>query len=132
MIAAIALAAALGATPPACPAPTVPLPAHEPTLTAGPSELVAGFYEQGGALIPNCPQRPRGPYAGTLTITSVQTGRLVARRTLHGDGQLFVVRLPAGRYRLSGHLAGGPLAVRETVTIPAHTTVRQDLFVDLP
>jgi hypothetical protein len=132
MIAAIALAAALGATGPACATPLVPIPAHEPTLTAGPSELVAGIYEQGGALIPNCPQRARGPYAGTLTITSVRTGRVVARRTLHSQGRLFVVRLAPGRYRLSGQITGGPLAVRETVTIPARTTVRQDLFVDLP
>ena len=132
MIAAIALAAALGATGSACPAPTVPLPAHEPTLTAGPSELVSGIYLQGGALIPDCPQRPRGPYAGTITITSARTGRVVARRTLHAAGRLFAVRLPAGRYRLSGQITGGPLAVRLAVTIPAHTTVRQDLFVDVP
>ena len=132
MVAAIALVAALGASGPACATPLVPLPAHEPALTPGPSELVLGIYEQGGALVPNCPQRPRGPYAGSLTITSVRSGGVVARRTLRDDGRLFVVRLPAGRYRLSGRITGGALAVRETVTIPGHTTVREDLFVDLP
>jgi hypothetical protein len=132
MIAAIVLAAALGATGPACARPAVPLPAHEPTLTVGPAELVSGIYLQGGALIPDCPQLPRGPYAGTLTITSVRTGMVVARRTLRHAGRLFVVRLPAGRYRLSGQITGGALAARQTVTIPAHRTVRDDLFVDVP
>jgi hypothetical protein len=117
---------------PACSAPSVPLPAHEPLLTRGPTELVAGLYVQGGAYIVGCPQEPRGPYAGTLTVRGARTGRLVARETLTRPARLFVVALPPGRYTVSATGAGGLRTQPQTVTIPRHTTVRQDVFIDVP
>jgi hypothetical protein len=110
----------------------VPLPAREPQLTRGPTELVAGLYVQGGALIVGCPQQPRGPYAGTLTVRGARTGRLIARETLTRPAQLFVLELAPGRYTVSAIGATGLRAMPETVTIPRHTTVRQDIFVDVP
>ena len=58
----------------ACSAPTIPVPPHEPVLTRGPSELVAGLYVQGGAYIVGCPLQPRGPYAGTLSAALTELG----------------------------------------------------------
>jgi hypothetical protein len=119
---------------PACQHPTVPLPAREPHLTSGPAELVAGLYVQGGAFIPSCPQEPRGPYAGTLTARRLGGGAaaVVVRETLRHPGRLFHLRLAPGRYAVSATAAGGLRTAPQTVTIPAHTTVRQDVFVDVP
>jgi len=130
MLAGLAATALLAAT--ACPMPTVPLPAHEPSRTPGPAELVTGLYVQGGALIEGCQPQPRGPYAGTLTVTSARTGRVVAQRTLAVAGRLFVIALAPGSYRLRARIAGGLLAVEQSVTIPRQRTVRQDVFVDVP
>jgi hypothetical protein len=130
MLAFLVLTMLLGG--PACSGPTVPLPAHEPLLTRGPAELVAGLYIQGGAYIVGCPQQPRGPYAGTLTVRGARAGRLVARETLTRAAALFVVALPPGRYTVSATDASGLRAAPATVTIPRHTTVRQDIFIDVP
>jgi len=130
MLAGLAATVLLAAT--ACPMPTVPLPAHEPSRTPGPPELVSGLYVQGGALIQGCKPEPRGPYAGTLTVTSARSGRVVARRSLAVAGRLFVIRLAPGSYRLRARTSGGLEAVPQAVTIPSHRTVRQDVFVDVP
>jgi hypothetical protein len=116
----------------ACSAPTIPVPPHEPVLTRGPSELVAGLYVQGGAYIVGCPQQPRGPYAGTLSAISTRTGRVVARETLRQPGRLFVLKLAAGSYTLRATNANGLLAAPSRVRIPAHRRVRQDVFIDVP
>jgi hypothetical protein len=116
----------------ACSAPSVPVAPHEPVLTRGPTELVAGLYVQGGAYIVGCPQQPRGPFAGTLTATSTQTGRIVARETLRQPGKLFVLKLAAGSYVLRATNSSGLLAAPSRVRIPAHRTVRQDVFIDVP
>ena len=130
MFAGFAAAAILATA--ACPMPSVPVPPHEPTRTPGPAELIAGLYVQGGALIGGCKPEPRGPYAGTLTVTSVRTGRVATTRTLRSAGRLFVVRLAPGTYRVRATTTGGLATVPQTVTIPAHRTVRQDVFVDVP
>ena len=130
MLAALALTASLAG--PACSVPTVPLPAHEPQLRPGPTELVTGLYVQGGAIILGCPQEPRGPYAGTLTVRKADTGRIVASETLARPGRLFRVALPPGRYRISAAEASGLQTLPQTVTIPRHRTVRQDVFIDVP
>ena len=116
----------------ACSVPAVPVPPHEPVLTRGPSELVAGLYVQGGAYIVGCPQQPRGPLAGTLSATSTRTGRVLARETLRQPGRLFVLRLPAGSYMLRATNSSGLRAAPSRVRIPAHRTVRQDVFIDVP
>ena len=84
----------------ACVMPTVAVSRHEPLVTRGPTELVAGLYVQGGAFVIGCPQVPRGPFAGTLTATSARTGRRVARETLTRPGKLFILALAPGRYVL--------------------------------
>jgi hypothetical protein len=116
----------------ACVMPTVAVPRHEPLVTRGPTELVAGLYVQGGAFIVGCPQGPRGPFAGTLTATSVRTGKRAARETLTRSGKLFVLALAPGRYLLRAIDSGGLRSAPVRVTIPAHRTVRQDVFIDVP
>ncbi len=59
-------------------------------------------------------------------------GASVARETLRRSGRLFVLRLRPGRYEVRATERGGPRTVPQTVTIPAHTTVRQDVFIDVP
>jgi hypothetical protein len=120
------------ATSVACVMPTVAVPRHEPLVTRGPTELVAGLYVQGGAFIVGCPQGPRGPFAGTLTATSVRTGKRVAREKLTRSGKLFVLALAPGRYLLRAIDSGGLRSAPVRVTIPAHRTVRQDVFIDVP
>ena len=68
-----------------CPKPAVAVAPREPYVTRGPTEVVVGLYVQGGALIPNCPQEPRGPDGGTVTV-SAHGGRIVARETLRAAG----------------------------------------------
>jgi len=115
-----------------CARPEVPLPAHEPLVTRGPTEVLAGLYVQGGAFVVGCPQRPRGPFAGTLTVTSTSTGAVVARQTLLRPGRLFKLALAPGSYVLHARETAGPTAMAVRVTILAHHTVRQDLFIDVP
>ena len=116
----------------ACSMPTVPIPPDEPVLTRGPSELVAGLYVQGGAYVMGCSPQPRGPFAGTLSATSTRTGRIVARETLRRSGKLFVLALAPGRYLLRATESGGLRSAPVRVTIPAHRTVREDVFIDVP
>ena len=130
MLALLATAAVLAGA--ACPSPTVPLPPSEPHATAGPSELVAGIYIQGGAIIPGCHMRPRGPYAGTLAVYDAATGRLVARQTRRHDGRLFRIVLAPGTYTVRATDGGGLRTVPMTVRIPRHRTVRDDVFIDVP
>jgi hypothetical protein len=130
LVTAILLAVPVAA--PACVVPSVPLPPREPALTVGPSRLIAGLYVQGGAFIVGCKQQPRGPFAGTLRVTSARTGGPVAHETLRHAGRLFRLALAPGRYTVSATSAGGLRSSPVVVTIPAHRTVRQDVFVDVP
>jgi len=80
----------------ACSAPTIPVPPHEPVLTRGPSELVAGLYVQGGAFIVGCPQQPRGPFAGTFVDRWDQKRVMVASDLIRA-GLVLLVPLAAAR-----------------------------------
>ena len=53
-----------------CPKSVVAVAPREPYVTRGPTEVVVGLYVQGGAFVPNCPQEPRGPDGGTVTVRS--------------------------------------------------------------
>jgi hypothetical protein len=118
---------------PSCPMPRIPVPAVEPHIVAGPTELVSGFYLQGGPIPPiGCKPEPRGPLAGTLSVHDAKTGRRVARETLHSAGHLFTISLHPGTYRVTAAEAGGLRTRPQTVTITSHHTVRQDVFLDVP
>jgi len=112
----------------ACPKPTVAVAPHEPYVTRGPTEIVVGLYIQGGPFIPGCHQEPRGPDAGTVTVSA--HGRVVEHETLRSAGRLFVLRVAPGRYTVA---APGSLR-RQSVVLTVHQgqTVREDLFADVP
>src|SRR5579859_6924050 len=89
-----------------CPKPIVAVAPRQPYVTRGPTEVVVGLYVQGGAFIPNCPQEPRGPDGGTVTVTA-DGGKVVARKTLRGAGKLFVLPVAPGSYTISAKIANG-------------------------
>jgi len=130
LLAPLAIATILAGA--ACPAPTVPLPASEPHVTPGRSGLVAGIYVQGGAIVPGCTMRPRGPFAGTVTVYNATTGARVASETLRTDGRLFAIALAPGTYTVRAQERGGLRIRPMTVTIPRGHRVRDDLFIDVP
>ena len=114
-----------------CPKPTVAVAPREPYVTRGPTEVVVGLYVQGGAFIPNCPQEPRGPDGGTVTVTA-RGGKTVAHETLGGAGKLFVLRVAPGSYTISAKIANGVRLQPVSVTVRKGHTVRRDLFEDVP
>ena len=114
-----------------CPKSTVAVAPREPYLTRGPTEVVVGLYVQGGALIPNCPQEPRGPDGGTVTV-SAHGGKIVARETLRAAGKLFVLPIAPGIYTLSAMIAGTVRLLPVSVTVRRGYTIRHDLFEDVP
>ncbi len=116
----------------ACPKPTVAVAPSEPYVTRGPTEVVVGIYVQGGALRPGCGGAPvYGPDGGTVTLRAA-SGRVVARQTLRGTGQLFVLHVAAGRYTISARRAGGVTLAPVAVTVRRGRTVRRDVFEDVP
>lgn len=112
---------------------------QEPTVSAGPTELISGFYLRGGPLklysTPRC-KRPE-PEAGAGTVEVMDaTGSLVASAS-STQGQLVTVALPAGSYTIRGtfldsELNGTHPIGTESLVIPAGHTVRQDFFLDVP
>jgi len=111
-----------------CEKPTVAVAPREPYVTHGPTEIVVGLYVQGGALIPGCRPEPRGPDAGTVSVTA--QGKVVARQTLHASGKLFVLRVAPGHYTIEARDSAPLRPV--AVTVRKGQTVRQDLFTDVP
>jgi hypothetical protein len=116
-----------------CPHPTVRVPPGEPVYRAGPTELVSGLYVQGGAVpAPPCKPKPRGPYAGTITVTDSATGDAVASKTVR-DGHLAHIPLAPGRYKISGQFSGGGMtSYSPTVKVRQGYRLRQDVFEDVP
>ena len=114
-----------------CPKPAVAVAPREPYVTRGRTEVVVGLYVQGGALIPDCPQEPRGPDGGTVTLTG-PGGRIVARETLGAGGRLFVLAVAPGKYTITAKIAGGVRLQPVPVTVRKGFTVRRDLFEDVP
>ena len=132
-VAALSGAGAAVASRTACPHPTVPVPRHEPVYKPGPTELVSGLYVQGGAIPPPpCRPKPRGPYAGKITVTDPTSGAVVATKSVK-NGHLAHIALPAGTYNVSGQISGGGPAVSASdVKVRQGDKVRQDLFEDVP
>jgi hypothetical protein len=114
-----------------CSRPAVAVAPREPYVTRGPTEVVVGLYVQGGALVPNCPQEPRGPDPGTVTVTA-PGGRIVAHETLRAAGRLFVLPVAPGSYTVSARIANGIRLPSVSVTVRRGYTVRHDLFEDVP
>jgi hypothetical protein len=112
---------------------------EEPTITAGPTELISGFYVSGGPLSlfsdPRCRRPEPKSQAGTVEVTNA-AGTLVASVSSM-QGQLVEIPLPAGSYTIRGtFLDDEQNSIRptssESLVIPAGHSVRQDFFLDVP
>ena len=116
-----------------CPHPSIPVPPNEPVYRTGPTELVTGLYIQGGAIPPPpCKPKPRGPYAGTITVSDAGTGNVVVTKSVR-NGRLAHIPLPPGSYKVSGRIkGGGNTSFSPTVMIKQGYKTRQDLFEDVP
>jgi hypothetical protein len=112
----------------------------EPVVTPGPTELVSGFYLDGGPLVrfsdPGCKRPAPPPGAGIVEVMNPTTGVVVATQTSE-RGRFVKIPLPAGSYTIRGtFLDATTNSVHphetESVVIPPGRTVRQDFFLDIP
>jgi hypothetical protein len=112
----------------------------EPVVTPGPTELVSGFYLDGGPLVrfsdPGCRRREPSPEAGVVEVFNAATGALLATRTSTG-GHFVEIPLPPGSYKLLGtfvnpHNSPTPPTTIRSLEIPPGHTVRQDFFLSIP
>ena len=111
----------------------------EPMVTPGPTELVSGFYLDGGPLArfsaPNCKRPEPRPGAGTVEVIDA-AGTVVATKT-SAPGHFVEIPLPAGPYTIRGTFLNATIndvhpKETESVVIPAGHTVRRDFFLSIP
>ncbi len=113
----------------------------EPRVTPGPSELISGFYLEGGPLLPfsspGCHRPEPSPGSGTVEVIAPATGALVARQSSTA-GTFVEIPLPPGSYEVIGTFgsamsANGQHSTRSlSVEIPPGRTVRQDFVLPVP
>jgi hypothetical protein len=121
---------------PLCAQPARPGPKHAGAeQSAGPTELIAALYLQGGPVktSPHC--RNAVPEGGTVTI-STAAGQVVATRRVRG-GHFAVFPLAPGSYVLAGTLSsrpgGGQVGAAPTAfTIAAHRTTHVNAVARVP
>jgi len=112
----------------------------EPLLTPGPTELLSGFYLDGGPLeffsLPGCrrPEPKSGP--GTVQVLNPTTGSLVASGT-STEGHLVTIPLPPGSYTIVGTFGAAtvnehPATQTLSVQVTPGFTVRQDFILQVP
>jgi hypothetical protein len=101
----------------------------------GPTELVSGFYLDGGPLArfsaPDCKRPEPPPGAGVVEVITA-TGALVATQT-STTGRLVKIPLSAGSYTIRGTFLNATIngthpTETQSLTIPTGHTVRQDFF----
>lgn len=96
------------------------------------TELVSGLYLDGGPLRRSKRCRRGEPSPGTITVSDPATAKVVAQVPV-SEGHLARIRLAPGTYTITGTFAKAfrnnqRIQTRpRTVTIAAHTTVRQDV-----
>jgi hypothetical protein len=100
----------------------------------GPTELISGFYLDGGPLArfssPGCRRPEPPPGAGTVEVIDSATGAVVAAQT-STPGRFVEIQLPAGSYTIVGTFAdaivnGQHPTQSRSVEIPAGHSVRED------
>jgi hypothetical protein len=112
----------------------------EPRVTPGPTELISGFFLNGGPhrfySSRGCRRAAPSPEAGTVRVLNPASGAVVATGASR-DGQFVKIALPAGTYSIIGTFAdaivNGRYATRSlSVQVPAGHTVRQDFILQIP
>jgi hypothetical protein len=112
-------------------------------VTTGPTELVSGFYLDGGPpaafSAPHCALPEPRPDAGTVEVLNAG-GTVVATKTSI-RGHFVEIALPAGSYTIRGTFLNasgccspglGHFVKTESVVIPPGDTVRQDFVLSIP
>jgi hypothetical protein len=111
----------------------------EPVRSPGPTELVSGFYLDGGPLArfsdPGCIRPAPPPGVGIVEVINPTTGALVATQTSE-RGRFAEIPLPAGSYTIRGTFLDATINgvhphKTESVIIPPGRTVRQDFFLGI-
>ncbi len=111
----------------------------EPRVTLGPTELVSGFYLDGGPLgifsAPHCKRPEPSPGPGTVEVMNA-SGALVATVT-STRGHFAEVPLPAGSYTVRGTFLDATIndahpTETKSVVVEADRTVRQDFVLSIP
>ncbi len=111
----------------------------EPRLTAGPTELVSGFFLVGGPLREfssrHCSRPAPVPGAGRVAVTNT-SGVIVATQT-STRGHLVKIPLRPGTYTVSGtfkdaSINGAHPKVTQQIVIRPGDTIRQDFFLNVP
>lgn len=112
----------------------------EPRVTPGPTELISGFYLDGGPLqlfsSPGCHRPEQPPGGGTVEVIAPATGALVAKQS-SGPGMFVEIPLPPGSYKLIGTFGNATINGQHptkslSVEIPPGRTVRQDFVLPIP
>lgn len=111
----------------------------EPLVTAGPTELVSGFFLVGGPLTPfstrHCLRPVPVPGAGKIVVTDA-SGGVVATQT-STRGHLVKIPLRPGSYTILGTFKDASIngvhpKVTQQVVITPGDTIRQDFFLSVP
>jgi hypothetical protein len=111
---------------------------EEPAYADGPSELLSGFYLDGGPLVifsdPRCRRPEPSPEAGSVEVLDA-AGSVVATAS-SSAGQLVAIPLAPGAYTLRGTPArGGGIGLAQPLTksvvVKAGETVREDFVVPI-
>ncbi len=112
---------------------------EEPSVTAGPTEILSGFYVDGGPLVrfsaPHCRRPEPKSEGGTVEVLDAQ-GAVVATATAP-EGALVAIALAPGTYTLRGMSPDESLndlhpRPTQPITVRAGYTIRQDFFLDVP
>jgi hypothetical protein len=110
-------------------------PAGEPIIKPGPTELISGLFIEGGPPLlrsaPHCKVAAEKSSPGWITVTNA-AGTVIVYKMELTTGQLLHVKVPAGRYAITGVLSVNNKVGPVTVNVPAGKTVRQDLTLDAP
>lgn len=110
----------------------------EPRLTAGPTELISGFYLDGGPAAPyssaSCMRPEPKPESGIVEVID-SSGNVVATET-SAQGHFVEIPLPAGSYMIRGTFLRAAInevhpVETKSLVIPAGYSVRQDFSLDL-
>ena len=110
----------------------------EPLITPGPTELVSGFYFDGGPAVrfsaPGCKRPAPSPGEGTVEVMSA-SGALVATQTSE-RGHFVEIPLPPGSYTVTGTFLDAtingvhPRETEHVVIQPGYST-RQDFVLQI-
>jgi hypothetical protein len=113
---------------------------EEPLITPGPTELISGFYLEGGPVMrfsaPGCRLPAPPPQAGTVEVIDAATGVTVATQS-SVNGKFVEIPLAAGTYTIVGTFLeaafnGSHPTQTESITIPPGHSLREDFFLSVP